>query len=208
MPSNRVSKSSASNRSSSLLAVILNSPSSIVMPSCLQCTRRGIPSCRVSSTDSTRCSECVRYNRSNCDVQGLSNAQLLRIGAQHRKVEEEMEQAEEELRVHLAKLDRLRKQKKMWLEKMLRAVARGIDDVGELERLEEEERLAEERRVAALAPSPAPDEIPLDFAWDSFDAGALLQLSETGDTGQQAAGSSQGASQVPTYSRYGRIPSI
>ena len=38
-----------------------------------------------------------------------------------------------------AKIDRLRKQKKLWYEKMRRAVARGITDLEELDRVEREE---------------------------------------------------------------------
>jgi len=65
-------------------------------------------------------------------------------------MEEQLEGAEGELRAAALKVERLRKQKKMWFEKMMRAVHRGIRDLEELERVEREEEAAAERaRVAA-----------------------------------------------------------
>ena len=66
---------------------------------------------------------------------------------------------------------RLRKQKRAWFEKMMRAVSRGIDSVEELERVEREEA---ESLAAARAPElsslppPAPSSPGADFVlpWD------------------------------------------
>ena len=130
----------------SLLSVILQN--AITMPSCSFCEGRGILSCQVSAQDSSRCAECVRLGRSRCDVQGVTPEGLRRLGQQHQRMESELEAAEEERRAIDAKIERLRKQKRMWYEKMMRAVRRGIDNVEELERVENEEVEAERKRIA------------------------------------------------------------
>ncbi|KAH9427691.1 hypothetical protein MCOR02_011925 [Pyricularia oryzae] len=109
------------------------------MPSCSPCCAKGVASCQVSPQDSARCVECVRSNRSGCDVLGLSAAQIRHIGRQHSKLDAEVEALEEQIHAQQAKLLRLRKQKKLWFEKMMRAVFRGIDDLEELDRVEREE---------------------------------------------------------------------
>ncbi len=50
-----------------------------------------------------------------------------------------MEEAEVELAAVMAKVNRLRSQKKLWFEKMKRAISYGIDTVEELEQVEREE---------------------------------------------------------------------
>ncbi|KAM3564193.1 hypothetical protein ARSEF4850_001971, partial [Beauveria asiatica] len=155
MPANRVAKqkSKASQASSlrrnDLLAAILANPFLLTMPSCTACEGRGITRCQVSPSDSSRCVECVRLNLSRCDVQGVTPAQLRNIASQHIKLERELEEAEE-------KVLRLRKQKKLWFEKMMRAVTRGIDNVEELERVEREE--AEQlQKTTGVLPTPSED---------------------------------------------------
>jgi hypothetical protein len=88
----------------------------------------------------------VQGNLAGCDVGGVTASQLRNIATQHQKLEEELERAEE-------KVLRLRKQKKLWFEKMVRAVSRGIDSVEELERVEREEaeREASRQREAEVA---------------------------------------------------------
>ncbi|KXJ84602.1 hypothetical protein Micbo1qcDRAFT_108542, partial [Microdochium bolleyi] len=120
-----------------LLAAILQN--STTMPSCSFCEGRGIDRCEVSLTDSSRCAECVRLGRSRCDVRGVGPDELRKIASQHQKLEDELQAAEE-------KVLRLRKQKKLWFEKMMRAVRRGIDSVEELERVEREEAEEASRR--------------------------------------------------------------
>ena len=144
-----------------LLAAILSH--SVTMPSCSYCEGRGLESCEVSPQDSSRCAECVRLGRSRCDVQGVAPEELRRIAAQHQKLEDELQAAEE-------KVLRLRKQKRMWYEKMMRAVRRGIDSVEELDRIEREEAAEEERRRATEV-VPTSSDIPTssdDFmnGWD------------------------------------------
>ncbi|KAK8007035.1 hypothetical protein PG989_001025 [Apiospora arundinis] len=60
-------------------------------------------------------------------------------------VKAEIEEVEERRREMDAKVQRLRKQKKLWFEKMMRAVQRGLNSVEELECVEREEAKEEAR---------------------------------------------------------------
>jgi hypothetical protein len=148
----------STDRRNVLLEVIL--ASSVVMRnSCSVCEKAGIE-CVGPSPDSSRtsrCKECIRLNRPRCDAQALSPAQLRRIATTHSRFESELEKAEEERRVMDAKVERLRKQKKLWFEKMMRAVSRGIDSVEELERVEQEEAERESARQAEASVSGNPE---------------------------------------------------
>ncbi|KAK8078923.1 hypothetical protein PG994_002730 [Apiospora phragmitis] len=142
----------------------------VTMPSCSYCEDHGIASYKVLARDPSRCELCIRHNQSRCDVQGLSAVQIRSIGEKHTKVEAELDAAEEELERAAAKVRLLRKQKKMWLEKMQRAVRRGIDSVGELERVERAEAAEEERRHAAEAlPGPSVPPTSSDSFIDGWD---------------------------------------
>ncbi|KAI6544173.1 hypothetical protein MCOR04_011851 [Pyricularia oryzae] len=166
------------------------------MPSCSACESQGIARCAVSPRDSSRCVECVRLGRSRCDVMGVSREQLHRIAAQHSKLESELEAAEE-------KVLRLRKQKKMWFEKMMRAVRRGIDSLEELDRVEREEAEQEERRRSAeVLPEVSLESLLPDsnFVWDStFPMGPLNPslLDEMNVLAQHSVGSSGGMVSSP-----------
>jgi len=155
---------------SHLLEAILRSSIEMQAP-CSSCKALGLV-CRVSPSESSACSECVRRHESFCDAQGVTPQQLQRIAAQHDEVESELERAEELAEAANAKVRRLRKQKKLWFEKMKRAIARGIDTVEELERVEREEAEAlAVRESSGCAPS-APATPPLldaDFVplWDA-----------------------------------------
>lgn len=175
-------------RNTLLLTILTNSST---MPSCSACQSQGIQSCQVSPLDSSRCAECVRLNLSRCDVLGVSASQLRKIAAQHSKLESELEAAEEERRRMDARVERLRKQKKMWFEKMMRAVSRGIDSVEELERVEREEAEREERRLAELRP-PSSDRLPADFvtSWDAVYPEVSLSPSLIADLGFVGVGPS------------------
>ncbi|KAH6614532.1 hypothetical protein B0J18DRAFT_302527 [Chaetomium sp. MPI-SDFR-AT-0129] len=115
------------------------------MQPCSSCSSRGLDSCEVSVADSSRCAECVRLKLPSCDVLGVSPSQLRNIATQHQKLEDELMAAEE-------RVLRLRKQKRAWFEKMMRAVSRGIDSVEELEIIEREE--AEAAAVARASEGP------------------------------------------------------
>ncbi|KAH9436292.1 hypothetical protein MCOR02_005196 [Pyricularia oryzae] len=195
--SSRVNKSrgrSSTARRDDLLSVLLSS--AVEMPSCSACESQGIARCAVSPRDSSRCVECVRLGRSRCDVMGVSREQLHRIAAQHSKLESELEAAEE-------KVLRLRKQKKMWFEKMMRAVRRGIDSLEELDRVEREEAEQEERRRSAeVLPEVSLESLLPDsnFVWDStFPMGPLNPslLDEMNVLAQHSVGSSGGMVSSP-----------
>ncbi|KAF3763099.1 hypothetical protein M406DRAFT_323008 [Cryphonectria parasitica EP155] len=142
------------------------------MPICSYCKGRGLGSCKVSPGDSSRCIECVRLGRSKCDVMDLSPEELRNIATQHRKLEDEIEKRETELL-------RLRQQKRMWSEKMKRALRRGITRVEELDRVEAEEAEAERVRVAAEVQAVVAEESAVvvgdpsfeSFDWNSVDVG-------------------------------------
>ncbi|KAM4065235.1 hypothetical protein HRG_004433 [Hirsutella rhossiliensis] len=184
MPSDRVLKNRFKPRSSkteqrnALLGVILGS-SAIMPEACSSCRSRGFTDCQISVSDSSRCYDCVRLNLSYCDAKGLSVQQLRKIGAQHQKIESELEAAEEERRKLDAKVERLRKQKKMWFERMMQAVSRGLDSVEELERVEREEAEREQRRVSEVQPcSPHSDRLPSEFVgdWDAVHPEVALSV--------------------------------
>lgn len=139
------------------------------MPACSSCESRGLKDCEVSETDSSRCAECVRLKRAKCDVLGPSPADLSKMGAQLSSLEEELDAA-------LAKVERLRRQKKLWFEKMMRAVRRGITSVEELEKVEKEEADREASRLANNRPPSATSvcpEVPIATSRQLEDDGVL-----------------------------------
>lgn len=100
----------------------------------------------------------------------MSPAQLRKVSEQHAKLERELEEAEERAVAEQQRVLRLRKQKKLWFEKMMKAISRGIDSVEELERVEREEAEKEQRRMEqARPPSNSSERLPSDFAseWDA-----------------------------------------
>ncbi len=124
------------------------------MPVCSFCQKKGFSSCEASPSDSSRCIQCVSAKRGLCDMVGLSPVQLRHVATQHNNLEDELEEAEAAALQAQAKVLRLRKQKKLWFEKMMRAVSRGIDNVEELEKVEREEaERAEQARLAGRPPS-------------------------------------------------------
>jgi pyruvate/2-oxoglutarate dehydrogenase complex dihydrolipoamide acyltransferase (E2) component len=147
--------------------------------------------------------DCVLHGQSRCDIRGLSAQQIRRIGAHHQRAEQELDVAEEELERASAKVRRLRKQKKMWLDKMMRAVSRGIDSVEELERVEREE--AEEAAQKQATPSAASSselvfsEIEIDpvFLQEGVELSPSwfvgMGVSGPGDIAEQAADNSSSA---------------
>ena len=161
-----LSQRKISQRDSLLAAVLSSNP--IDMAPCSYCERRQLE-CKVSDSDSSRCSSCIRHNRSQCDVSGLNPEQLQKVASQHRKLELELEAAEEEADAVNARLRRLRRQKRVWYEKMMKAVSRGIDNLEELEKLEAEERRAENARPAGSAEASVDPEVVPDFDWSGMD---------------------------------------
>ncbi|KAI6609947.1 hypothetical protein MCOR14_012004, partial [Pyricularia oryzae] len=95
----------------------------------------------------------------------------------HSRLKSELEAAEEARRAADLKVERLRKQKKLWFERMMRAVSRGIDNLEELDRVEREEAEQEKRRRSAeVLPKISLESLLPDsnFVWDStFPMGPL-----------------------------------
>lgn len=194
-PNSRPAKKTVEKNS--LLSVILQN--SIIMPTCSYCEGKGYDSCEVSPSDSSRCAECVRLGRSRCDVLGVGAAELRNIATQHQKLEDELQAAEE-------KVLRLRKQKKMWFEKMMRAVRRGIDSVEELERVEKEEAEAEQRRQEEARPHSADfHHFPSEFVgdWDTVYPDVALSPSLLAELGLLDPAPATGRSDSPGVSAGG-----
>jgi hypothetical protein len=114
---------------------------------------------------------------------GPSQEVFLSVARQHEAVEAELEAAEEESeRIRLraekeiaaanAKVRLLRKQKKMWAERVTKMVRRGLASLEELDRVEAEEAsCGAPVAVATVEPPPGP---VLDFSsWSDSDFLAL-----------------------------------
>ena len=69
---------------------------------------------------------------------------MQKVAAQHRELEIELEAAEEEAERVItetnAKLRRLRRQKRMWYKKIIKAVNCGIDNLAALKKLKKQKR--------------------------------------------------------------------
>ncbi|KAF3763720.1 hypothetical protein M406DRAFT_261445 [Cryphonectria parasitica EP155] len=100
--------------------------------------------CLASEENSLCCTECIKYKRGNCDMHGLLLLQVEKIVAQYSAAEAALDDVEEELERAMAKVRWLRKQRKLWAEKMACAVRCGLDMIEELDRVEAEE-LAKEQ---------------------------------------------------------------
>lgn len=203
--SGRVTKSRhrKSEQSASLWLAVLDRCSE--MPACSACEDRRIP-CLASEEDSSRCAECIRNKRGNCDLQGLTPAQMQKITRQHSLLEAQLDEAEEAAMEANAKVSRLRKQRRLWAGKMARAIRRGLDTIDELDRLEKEEAEAERARVAVDIQTVVAEESVAatadpgfeGFDWNSVDVGNAVVdwsgfLNEEASTGVSAGGSNSGA---------------
>ncbi|KAF3766620.1 hypothetical protein M406DRAFT_256727 [Cryphonectria parasitica EP155] len=122
--SNRINKSRShaekTRQKDSLLSLVLQN--AIIMPSCSFYKSHSIQSCQVSIKDSSRCAECIRLGRSRCDIQGLSAAEIRWIGIQYQRLENQLESAKEQLRNAAAEIGCLQKQKRLWFERMIKAI--------------------------------------------------------------------------------------
>jgi hypothetical protein len=177
----RSSRSSAkANQSALLLSNILSR--AFEMAPCSACARRG-SSCLVSGLDSSRCSECVRFKLGDCDVFGPSHAQLRKLASTQLRLEAELNAASDELEQAHLKFRRIQAQKRAWSEKVSRAVARGLDNLEELEALEarelEEKRSSEAAAavVSATAASALPEAAAAAVPSAAASAGKSFPLS-------------------------------
>ena len=163
----RVLYSEKTRQRDALLEVILQS--AVEIPdSCSFYERRKVR--YLKSDGSSRYTECVASNQSHYDTGVLSPKQLLRVASQYSKLKQEIEALEKERRELDIKIERLRKQKKIQQEKIIRALRRGITNLKELDQIEREEAAKEKRRhivEAILGPSDLP--IPSDNFINSQD---------------------------------------
>jgi len=142
------------------------------MPSCSNCAKRGFSSCEVSPLESSRCDRCVHSNRSACDVLGATPSQFQNIVSQHSRLESELEEA-------LERVARLQQQKKLWRQRMTRAISRGISNLEELDKVEAEEQAQAIAGTTATNVEQAESisgvdwSLPSDFA---LDPGLLADL--------------------------------
>jgi len=172
-------KSQSARRRKGELLKAFSSSRSVPMPSCTNCTRRGQRTCIASPGDSSRCEECVRSNRSGCDVLGATDAQLQTIAAQHARLEREVADAAAEAAAAMARFQRVQAQKSLWFDRMMTAVSRGLADVEELEKVEAEEQAQAIAETAATNVEQAESisgvdwTLPSDFA---LDPGLLADL--------------------------------
>lgn len=114
------------------------------MDSCSNCVRRNV-TCFSSPRDSKKCAECVR-RKLKCDCMGPEHPDWIKL----EREEERLDREEEET---LAKLLRLRKQKRLIRTRGKEMLRRGLKTLDELDAAEEAERVAAE--ITAPNPSSA-----------------------------------------------------
>ena len=140
------------------------------MSPCSNCVRRK-RRCIVSSSQATRCSECVRGGRANCNYSSRlpSLSDWENIDKQRRRLQAEEEEA-------MAKILRLRQQQRYLDDREKEMVKRGLSSLDELDRAEEEEKekiAAEEASAKALSEAS-------DFLADpTLDPQAFLDLPDS-----------------------------
>ncbi|KAF3764040.1 hypothetical protein M406DRAFT_262286 [Cryphonectria parasitica EP155] len=150
---NRIDKSrhKKTEQSTSLWLIALSRCVEMPMCSfCKSCKAR----CLASEEDSSRCTECIKHKRGNCNMHGLSPLQVEKIVAQHSAAETALDDAEEELERATAKVRWLRKQRKLWAEKIARAVRCGLDTIEKLDCVEAEELAKEQQARVPAGPLP------------------------------------------------------
>ena len=109
--------------------------------------------CVASGPKSTRCSECVRHRKTNCDFTEKlpSLSSWASLDRQRKKLRDEEEEA-------MMKIIRLRKQQRLLDDKEQRMIELGVSTLEELdakEREEQEEASRQEARAAALTEASA-----------------------------------------------------
>ena len=132
------------------------------MNACSNCARRN-RTCFSSPGDSNKCAECVR-RKLKCDQHGPNHEDWVKL----EREEERLEREEEET---LAKLLRLRKQKKFLRTRGKEMLRRGLKTLDELDEMEEKEKkekeeaeLHEQQAQATTASNSAPDDLSGDPA--------------------------------------------
>jgi hypothetical protein len=142
------------------------------MDSCSNCVRRNI-TCWASASDSRKCAGCVK-RKLKCDCMGPEHPDWVKL----EKEEERLDREEEET---LAKLIRLRKQKRLIRTRGKDMLRRGLKTLDELDAAEEADRVAAEKAERTLEaessdpPVTSSEEPSDDFAF--VDPSTLLTMS-------------------------------
>ncbi|KAL2196648.1 hypothetical protein P885DRAFT_37161 [Corynascus similis CBS 632.67] len=148
----RVKKRSSKSSQRAALAAAIDELGYEVMP-CSFCHSRGLR-CKMIER-SSRCGECVRRGRS-CDGSGVPVSSLSRIVDESKRLDREEQDAKESFRLEraalleaqqcmdesLARLDRIRRQKRLLLTKGRDMVRRGLASLDEVEEAERQESAA------------------------------------------------------------------
>ncbi|CAG8971105.1 hypothetical protein HYALB_00014081 [Hymenoscyphus albidus] len=146
--------------------VLLNDIVNLGFPAAMKCSycQTHSRNC-IMSTRHTRCSECIRVGRSKCDGKPEFLDGYEALARQEEKLEEEEEEA-------MAKILRLRKQKKFLQRRRNDMMARGFKSLQELDEAEEKEREKEkemekkEMEEEAARPASLPTSSGSDSALD------------------------------------------
>ncbi|KAJ8063461.1 hypothetical protein OCU04_007337 [Sclerotinia nivalis] len=128
--------------------------------------------CIVSASDSARCTECIRQGK-KCDVRSPSESDWDSLDRQKAKLKQEEEEA-------IAKILRLRKQKRFLLKRESDMLCRGLCTLDELVELEEKERLEKERIEKEKERSNSGLSVFAEAnlsVFDNFDSSFFLSLS-------------------------------
>lgn len=126
------------------------------MVACSNCVRRN-RTCISSPSDSSKCAGCVQ-RKLKCDQVAPSHGDWVKL----EREEDRLDREEEET---LAKLMRLRRQKKLLCTRGKEMLRRGLSTLDELDQVEERERLEAEAKQKALEATPPepPHDPSLDF---------------------------------------------
>ena len=90
---------------------------------------------------SSKCGNCTRRGL-RCDIRDVEADDFVRIDREATRLENEIEKMEQIRRENDARLERFRRLRKALHERELEMVRRGVENIEELERIEDEERTA------------------------------------------------------------------
>ena len=159
----------------------------IAMPTCSLCERSG-RTCIVADEKSSRCAECVRQGRA-CDVQGPSLKDWASLDRLEQQLDAEEEAAIQRSDEAMAKVMRLRKQKRLLRAKRKEMLRRGLRTLDELDAAV----AAEEAAKAASVPLPSGG-LEFDFPEIPLDPGEAAAFWASLDNGGEKLQASQGSS--------------
>lgn len=128
--------------------------SGIEMSPCTRCENARVTRRCVAVKDGAKCSECTRQGKT-CDVieknRMPSFSDWESLDRQRQRLDEEEEEAISKSQEAMAKILRLRKQKRFLAEREQEMLRRGLSTLNELDEAEEKEKEEEEKRKAEEA---------------------------------------------------------